>query len=122
MSNNTYDYPLVAAIDLADAQAVVTIPAITALYSSIKVIDASALIGATPAAVQISIGDGTTAALYGTIDIAAAQTVGEGAVITLNLTPEAWKLNQDSPTTMVFTNTTAPAAAVAGLTVFVGYY
>lgn len=122
MSNNTYDYPLVAEVDLADAQAVVTIPALTALYSSLKVLDASGIIGGTPAAVQISIGDGTTAALYGTIDIAAAQTIGEGAVITLNLTPAAYEINENSPTTMVFTNTVAPAAAIAGLKVFVGYY
>jgi len=121
--NRTYDNPQHEVVALAAAQAAVSIPAKSAKYSSLNVLDASALVGSSPAAVVISIGDGTDADRFGTINVAAGGTANESAEITLNLTDAAYELTSVSDVErIVFTNTTAPANAVAGLNVVIGRY
>ncbi len=121
--NYTYDIPLLTTVSLGTAQAVVSAPGKTSKYQSVKVIDAFALVGANPAAVTISIGDGTDADRFGTITIAAGGTTNNAANVTLNLTDAAYELNRiNDLERLVFTNTTSPSGAVAGFSVVLGYY
>lgn len=123
MPNHTYDYPLTETVDLGTAQAAVSVAGKSALYQSLSILDASCLVGSTPAAVTISIGDGTDADRFGTITVAAGGTANNSGVVTLNLTDAAYELNNVSDVErLVFTNTTAPANAVAGLKVVIGRY
>ncbi len=119
--NRTYDNPQFEVVSLGTAQAVVSIPAKSAKYNSLSILDASALVGATPAAVTISVGNGTDVDAFGTITIAAGGTANDSAVVELNLTDAAWELIGDTER-IVFTNTTAPAASVAGFNVVIGRY
>ncbi len=121
--NFTYDYPLLHTVTLGTAQAAVSVPGKTSKHQSVKIIDAFALVGASPAAVTISIGDGTDADRFGTITIAANGTANDSADVTVNLTDAAYELNRiNDLERLVFTNTTAPAASVAGFEVVIGYY
>lgn len=119
--NHTYDYPLPRAVDLADLQNLPeSVVAKTAVKNSVKIVDASAFVGATPAACTLSIGDGTTVDKYGTIEVAAGGTTGDAAVITLNLTADAYEIIDQEE--VVITGTTAPAGAVTDFTLHFGYY
>ena len=120
MSNRTYDFPLTYAVNVGTAQAAVSVPGMTAQHNRIKIVDAFGLVGATAAAVTLSLGDGTTAALYGTITVAAGGTTNNSADVTLNLTQAAFEIVDLER--LVITNTTAPANSVAGFQVIVGYF
>jgi hypothetical protein len=120
MSNHTYDYPLHRPVDLGTVNAVVRVPGQSGKYNRVKVVDATALVGSTPAAVTVSIGDGTDVDRYGTITVAAGGTANESADITLNLTDANFEIFELE--SLVFTNTTAPAGAVTDFKVFIGYF
>lgn len=121
--NRSYDNPQFEIVSLGTAQTAVTIPAHSAKYQALSILDASALVGATPAAVEIQIGDGTDADRFGTITIAAGGTTGAPADVTLNLTDAAFELSEvDNVSTITFTNATAPAGSVAGFNVVIGRY
>ena len=120
MSNRTYDFPLTHSVNVGNAQAVTSVAGMTALNNRIKIVDAFGLVGSSPAAVTLSLGDGTTAALYGTITVAAGGTTNNSADVTLNLTQQAYEIIDLER--LVITNTTAPANAVSGFQVVVGYF
>lgn len=120
MSNYVYDYPLTDTLDVGNAQAVVSAPGTTAQHNRVKILDAFGLVGSTPAAVTLSLGDGTTPALYGTITVAAGGTANEAADVTLNLNQASFEIIDLER--LVITNTTAPANAVSGFKVVVGYF
>ncbi len=120
MSNRTYDFPLTHSVDVGTAQAVVNVPGQTAQLNRIKIVDAFGLVGTTPAAVTLSLGNGTTPALYGTITVAAGGTNNQSADVTLNLTQAAFEIVELER--LVITNTTAPANSLVGFQVVVGYF
>ncbi len=121
--NFTYDYPLLHTVTLGTAQSAVSVPGKTSKHQSVKIVDAFALVGSSPAAVVISIGDGSDADRFGTINIAAGGTANNAAEVTLNLTDAAYELNRiNDIERLVFTNSTAPGNSVAGFEVVIGYY
>lgn len=121
--NFTYDYPLLHTVTLGTAQSAVSVPGKTSKYQSVKIIDALALVGSSPAAVVISIGDGSDADRFGTINIAAGGSANDSAEVTLNLTDAAYELNRiNDIERLVFTNSTAPGNSVSGFEVVIGYY
>ena len=114
MSNRTYDFPLTHSVNVGTAQAAVNVPGMTAQLNRVKIIDAFGLVGATPAAVTLSLGDGTTAAAYGTITVAAGGTTNNAADVTLNLNQASFEIVDLER--LVITNTTSPAGALTGFT------
>lgn len=120
MSNRGYDFPLTHSVNVGTAQAAVTVPGTTAQLNRIKVVDAFGLVGSTPAAVTLSLGDGTTTNLYGTITVASGGTAGEAADVTLNLNQAHFEVVDLAR--FVITNTTAPANSLTGFQVVVGYF
>lgn len=119
----SYDRPLVETVDLADAQTAIITAAATNDLNSVSILGASAIVGATPAACVISIGDGTTADKYGVINVAAGGTANKSAVVDVVLTDDGYKiLNQPAGAVVKFTNTTAPAAALLSLKIILGHY
>ncbi len=119
MSNRGYDFPLTYAVNVGTAQAAVSVPGQTAQLNRIKIVDAFGLVGTTPAAVTLSLGDGTTAALYGTITVAVG-TANTSADVTLNLNQASFEIIDLER--LVITNTTAPANSLVGFQVVVGYF
>ena len=120
MSNRVYDFPLPYTVNVGTAQAVVNVPGHTAQLNRIKILDAFGLVGATPAAVTLSLGDGTTPNLYGTITVAAGGTANNSADVTLNLNQASFEIVDLER--LVITNTTAPANSLVGFQVVVGYF
>ena len=119
----TYDSPLVETVDLADAQAAVSVSAVMGNLSSVNILGASAVVGSSAAVVKISIGDGTTADKYGTIDIPNTGSANKAASVTLNLTDAGRSIiNQKGDAVIKFTNTAAPENAVVSLKVILGHY
>ncbi len=120
MSNRGYDFPLTHSVTVGTAQAAVSVPGQTAQLNRVKIVDAFGLVGATPAAVTLSLGDGTTAAAYGTITVAAGGTTNNAADVTLNLNQASFEIIDLER--LVITNTTSPAGALTGFVVVVGYF
>lgn len=120
MSNRTYDFPLTHSVNVGDAQSATSVAGMTAQHNRIIILDAFGLIGSSPAAVTLSLGDGTDADAYGTITVAAGGSENNSADVTLNLNQAAFEIIDLER--LVITNTTAPANAVAGFQVVVGYF
>jgi hypothetical protein len=105
---------------MRDGQSDATVPGQTAKFNSVKVLDVMALVGATPAAATLSLGDGTTADKYGTIVVASGGTTGDSADITLTLENDMFEAIDTEK--LVVTATSVAAGALVDLVVVIGYY
>jgi len=120
MSHVTHDYPVHHEVILNDAQAVIEVASETSKYGIIKIVDVLGLVGSSPSAATISVGDGVSVDRYGTIEIASGGVSGNTLDTTLNLTSDAESISGISK--LVFTNSSVPANAVTDLVVIIGYH